>query len=117
MTRECECSSRRLTAEFNSDQPVVRAILGGTGRYIGARGQLTSTRKNDGSYTQVFTNGQVMLIENHSPMSLIDAAFHGNRLQSSRIVSGEGGQLRGKIALWFRGEQLKLNRLSWPKVC
>lgn len=43
------------TAEFNSDQPVVRAILGGTGRYIGARGQLTSTRKKDGSYTQVFT--------------------------------------------------------------
>jgi hypothetical protein len=43
------------TAEFNSDQPVVRAILGGTGRYMGARGQLTSTRKKDGSYTQEFT--------------------------------------------------------------
>ncbi len=42
-------------AEFNVDQPVVRAILGGTGKYIGARGQLTSTRKKDGSYTQVFT--------------------------------------------------------------
>jgi hypothetical protein len=43
------------TAEFDSDQPVMRAILGGTGRYIGARGQLASTRKKDGSYTQVFT--------------------------------------------------------------
>jgi hypothetical protein len=43
------------TAEFKSDQPVVRAILGGTGRYMGARGQLTSTRKKDGSYTQAFT--------------------------------------------------------------
>ena len=43
------------TAEFSSDQPVVRGILGGTGRYMGARGQLTSTRKKDGSYTQVFT--------------------------------------------------------------
>ena len=42
-------------AEFNADQPVVRAILGGTGKYMGARGQLTSTRKKDGSYTQVFT--------------------------------------------------------------
>jgi hypothetical protein len=43
------------SAEFDSDQPVVRAILGGTGRYLGARGQLTSTRKKDGSYVQVFT--------------------------------------------------------------
>lgn len=42
-------------AEFGADQPVVRAILGGTGKYIGARGQLTSTRNKDGSYMQVFT--------------------------------------------------------------
>ena len=42
-------------AEFNPGQPVVRAILGGTGKYMGARGQLTSTRNADGSYTQVFT--------------------------------------------------------------
>ena len=42
-------------AEFNTGQPVVRAILGGTGKYMGARGQLTSTRNADGSYTQVFT--------------------------------------------------------------
>ena len=42
-------------AEFNQGQPVVRAILGGTGKYIGARGQLTSTRSADGSYIQVFT--------------------------------------------------------------
>jgi hypothetical protein len=41
-------------AEFNAGQPVVRAILGGAGRYMGARGQLTSTRNADGSYTQVF---------------------------------------------------------------
>src|SRR5438874_13058296 len=31
-------------AEFNPGQPVVRAILGGTGKYMGARGQLASTR-------------------------------------------------------------------------
>ena len=41
--------------EFHAGQPVVRAILGGTGKYMGARGQLTSTRNADGSYAQVFT--------------------------------------------------------------
>ena len=41
--------------EFDAGQPVVRAILGGTGNYMGARGQLASTRNADGSYTQVFT--------------------------------------------------------------
>jgi hypothetical protein len=42
-------------AEFNAGKSVARAILGGTGRYMGARGQLISTRNADGSYTQVFT--------------------------------------------------------------
>jgi hypothetical protein len=41
--------------EFDAGQPVVRAILGGTGKYMGARGQLTSTRNADGSYNQMFT--------------------------------------------------------------
>jgi hypothetical protein len=41
--------------EFAAGRPVVRPILGGTGKYIGARGQVTSTRNADGSYTQVFT--------------------------------------------------------------
>jgi hypothetical protein len=41
--------------EFEAGQPVVRAVLGGTGKYMGARGQLTSTRNGDGSYTQLFT--------------------------------------------------------------
>ena len=39
--------------EFDAGQPVVRPVLGGTGKYIGARGQVTSTRDADGSYTQV----------------------------------------------------------------
>jgi hypothetical protein len=43
------------TPEFDSDKPVVRPVLGGTGKYMGARGQVTSTRSSDGSYTQVFT--------------------------------------------------------------
>lgn len=41
--------------EFDAGQPVVRPVLGGTGKYMGARGQVTSTRNTDGSYTQVFT--------------------------------------------------------------
>jgi hypothetical protein len=41
--------------EFAAGQPVVRPVLGGTGKYMGARGQLSSTRNTDGSYTQVFT--------------------------------------------------------------
>jgi hypothetical protein len=41
--------------EFAADQPVVRPVLGGTGKYMGARGQVTSTRNSNGSYTQVFT--------------------------------------------------------------
>ena len=41
--------------EFDAGQPAVRAILGGTGKYMGVRGQVTSTRNADGSYTQVFT--------------------------------------------------------------
>ena len=41
--------------EFDAGQPIVRAILGGTGEYMGARGQVASTRNADGSYKQVFT--------------------------------------------------------------
>ena len=42
------------TPEFDADKPVVRPVLGGVGKYMGARGQVTSTRSSDGSYTQVF---------------------------------------------------------------
>ncbi|PYL21519.1 MAG: hypothetical protein DMF44_13120 [Verrucomicrobia bacterium] len=41
--------------EFDAAQPAVRAILGGTGKYMGVRGQVISTRNADASYTQVFT--------------------------------------------------------------
>jgi len=41
--------------EFDAEKSRARAILGGTGKYMGARGQLTSTRNADGTYTQVFT--------------------------------------------------------------
>jgi len=41
--------------EFDADHPVVRPVLGGTGKHMGARGQVTSMRNADSSYTQVFT--------------------------------------------------------------
>ena len=41
--------------EFEAGRSAVRPVLGGTGKYIGVRGQVTSTRNSDGSYTQVFT--------------------------------------------------------------
>jgi len=41
--------------EFEAGRSAVRPVLGGTGKYIRARGQVTSTRNSDGSYTQVFT--------------------------------------------------------------
>jgi hypothetical protein len=43
------------TPEFESGKSAVRPVLGGTGKYMGARGQVVSTRRSDGSYTQVFT--------------------------------------------------------------
>lgn len=36
--------------EMVPDNPQIRAIIGGTGTYIGARGQISTTRKKDGTY-------------------------------------------------------------------
>ncbi|HXJ79387.1 MAG TPA: hypothetical protein VMS64_12000 [Candidatus Methylomirabilis sp.] len=41
--------------EFDSERPVVRAVVGGMGAFIGASGELTSTRHSEGGYTQVFS--------------------------------------------------------------
>ncbi|CAB4927486.1 unannotated protein [freshwater metagenome] len=41
----------RLTAQ----KPVRRAILGGTGAYAGARGELVTTLRSDGTYEQRFS--------------------------------------------------------------
>ena len=38
---------------MTSSEPQTRAIVGGTGIYLGARGQITSTRNADGTYTQL----------------------------------------------------------------
>jgi len=36
--------------EMDKNQPQLRAIIGGTGSFIGARGQATTTRNDDGTY-------------------------------------------------------------------
>ncbi len=40
---------------LGKNESVVRPILGGTGKYIGVRGQEVSTRNADNSYTHIFT--------------------------------------------------------------
>ncbi|MGF7161309.1 hypothetical protein FHS85_002944 [Rhodoligotrophos appendicifer] len=40
-------------AEMTADAPQVRAVIGGTGRFLGARGQVTTTRKDAGHYEHV----------------------------------------------------------------
>jgi hypothetical protein len=42
-------------SQFQANQPVLRAVVGGTGKYNGVGGQLTSTRNADGSYKQEFS--------------------------------------------------------------
>ncbi|MDA8962135.1 hypothetical protein N9H37_02150 [Congregibacter sp.] len=41
-------------AEMQTDTPQVRAITGGTGRFMGARGQVTTMRKDAGHYQHYF---------------------------------------------------------------
>lgn len=36
--------------EIDADAPQIRAVIGGTGEYMGARGQITTTRKAEGTY-------------------------------------------------------------------
>lgn len=40
--------------EMNANQPQVRAVIGGTGKYLGARGEVTTTRNDDGTYDHAF---------------------------------------------------------------
>ena len=39
--------------EIAKNNPQIRAIVGGTGKYIGARGQITTIRDDDEGYTHV----------------------------------------------------------------
>jgi len=40
--------------EMSANTPQLRAVIGGTGTFVGARGQVTTTRNGDGSYTHSF---------------------------------------------------------------
>jgi hypothetical protein len=40
--------------EMSADAPQRRAVIGGTGIYMGARGQITTTRNTGGSYEHMF---------------------------------------------------------------
>jgi hypothetical protein len=42
-------------AEMAPDAPQLRAVIGGTGRFIGARGQVLTTRRDAGHYEHSFT--------------------------------------------------------------
>jgi hypothetical protein len=39
--------------EIAKNNPQIRAIVGGTGKYIGARGQISTTHDDDEGYTHV----------------------------------------------------------------
>ena len=41
--------------ELTTGRPATRAIVGGTGKYLGARGEVTTTRRADGTYSQTIT--------------------------------------------------------------
>lgn len=42
-------------AEMQADEPQLRAVVGGTGDYLGARGEVVTVRNTDGTYTHTFT--------------------------------------------------------------
>lgn len=42
-------------SEMRASLPQVRAVVGGTGRFLGAGGEVTSERMDDGTYTHTFT--------------------------------------------------------------
>ena len=45
----------RGEVEINPNTSIVIAVIGGTGTYIGARGQVITSRNADGTYTHKFT--------------------------------------------------------------
>ena len=51
------------TDELAFNMPLVKPVVGGTGKFMGARGQVTTTRKKDGTYKQEF---QLVGIKNAS---------------------------------------------------
>ena len=50
-----ETTYRGENAEITANQPQLRVVAGGTGSFLGARGQVLTTRNDDGSYRHEFT--------------------------------------------------------------
>lgn len=46
---------RGENVEMTANLPQLRAVVGGTGTFMGARGQVTTTRNADGTYRHEFT--------------------------------------------------------------
>ena len=46
---------RAENVEISANVPQLRAVVGGTGSFMGARGQVMTTRNPDGSYRHEFT--------------------------------------------------------------
>ena len=44
----------KATTEMKAEQSQIRAVVGGTGTFLGARGQVTTTRNSDGTYEHRF---------------------------------------------------------------
>ena len=44
----------KATTEMKTEQAQIRAVVGGTGTFLGARGQVTTTRNADGTYEHRF---------------------------------------------------------------
>ena len=43
----------RHKPQMDKNNPQIRAVIGGTGKYIGARGQIATTRNDDETYTHL----------------------------------------------------------------
>jgi hypothetical protein len=43
----------RHKPQMDKNNPQIRAVIGGTGKYIGARGQITTTRNEDETYSHL----------------------------------------------------------------
>jgi hypothetical protein len=43
------------SVEMAANEPQLRAVVGGTGAYLGARGEVVTTRNEDGTYRHEFT--------------------------------------------------------------
>jgi len=107
------------TDELAINAPVIKPIIGGTGEFSGARGQVETTRNDDGTYTQIFQlvgPASTASTSNEEPQSILtldqalpflvhidvglEGGSHGDILAfDAEVTSTEGllGKLSGVI--------------------